>query len=71
MCVMVVCWILGAKKRAEFPVMETLKEGEMLLLMCRGNTHLSAPLWLTTQNVFFYKMSVCACEDERVCVLKE
>lgn len=32
-----------------------VNEGEMLLLLHRGYTHLSAPLWLTTQNVFSTK----------------
>lgn len=49
-----------------------VKEGEMLLLLYRGYTHLSAPLWLTTQNVFstrlWFNCYVCTCECMSVCV---
>lgn len=50
-----------------------VNEGEMLLLLYRGYTRLSAPLWLTTQNVFSTKcVSVCVYVRERgrerVCV---
>lgn len=43
----------------------------MLLLLYRGYTHLSAPLWLTTQNIFSTRLwcvweSVCVCMWEIV-----
>lgn len=37
----------------------------MLLLLYRGYTHLSAPLWLTTQNIFSTRLW---CVWESVCV---
>lgn len=44
---------------------EKERDGEMLLLLYGGYTHLSAPLWLTTQNIFNTQLWcncwVCVC----------
>lgn len=68
-CRALVQFSLLSTMESPFVKKKDCKEGDMLLSLYRGHSHLSTPLWLTTRHVWSTHLcfSVCVCVCVCVC----